>query len=92
MGTMTCPSFQGSYDNSVIMEIKYLGETLAHSRDSITVRLSDLLPFEEDRGSSLPSFKSWWHMPTVTPLTVGDEFDNQARGMPSTGSEHWQEG
>ena len=58
MGTMTCPSFQGSYDNSVIMEIKYLGETLAHSRDSITVRLSDLLPFEEDRGSSLPSFKS----------------------------------
>ena len=56
---MTCPSFQGPYENSVIMEIKYLGETLAHSRDSVTVSLSHLLPFEEDRGSSLPSFKSW---------------------------------
>lgn len=89
---MTCPSFQGSYENSVIMEIKYLGETLAHRRGSVSVRLSGLLPFEEDRGSSLPSFKSWWHMPTVMPLTVGDEFDNQACGMPSTGSEHWQEG
>lgn len=55
---MTCPSFQGSFENSMIMDVKHLGEGLAHSRCSINVRLSDRLSFEEDGESSLPGFKS----------------------------------
>ena len=55
----TGPSFLDYCENSMIMDIKHLGECLAHSRCSINVRLLDLPSFEEDGPSSQPGFKSW---------------------------------